>query len=33
MTNKEKFLIDNVGFHYEDLSLIRQTELDVIKNE
>ena len=33
MTSKEKFLIDNVGFHYEDLSLIRQTELDVIKNE
>ena len=33
MTNKERFLIDNVGFHYEDLSLIRQAELDVIKNE
>lgn len=33
MTNKERFLRDNVGFHFEDLSLIRQTELEAITNE
>lgn len=33
MTNKEKFLINNVGFHKEDLSLMRQMELEVIVNE
>lgn len=33
MTNKEKFLINNVGFHSEDLSLIRQAELEAIVNE
>lgn len=33
MTNKEKFLINNVGFHSEDLSLIRQIELETIAKE
>lgn len=33
MTNKYKFLLSNVGFHYEDLSLIRQAELQTIKTE
>lgn len=27
MTNKEMFLKSNVGFHFDDLSLVRQTEL------
>ena len=30
MTNKEKFLNSNIGFHFEDLSLIRQAELQNI---
>lgn len=30
MTNKEKFLNTNVGFHKEDLSLMRQVELQTI---
>ena len=30
MTNKEKFLRENVGFHFEDLSLIKQAELNAI---
>lgn len=33
MTNKEKFLINNVGFHSEDLSLIRQIELETVAKE
>ena len=33
MTNKEKFLINNVGFHSEDLSLIRQIELEAVAKE
>ena len=33
MTNKEKFLINNVGFHSDDLSLVRQAELDAIAHE
>lgn len=33
MTNKEKFLINNVGFHSEDLSLIRQVELETVAKE
>lgn len=33
MTNKEKFLINNVGFHSEDLSLIRQIELKTVAKE
>ena len=31
MTNKEKFLRQNVGFHLEDLSLMRQAELDAVR--
>ena len=31
MTNKEKFLRRNIGFHLEDLSLVRQAELAAIK--
>lgn len=31
MTNKEKFLRQNVGFHLEDLSLVRQAELSAAK--
>ena len=31
MTNKEKFLRQNVGFHLEDLSLVRQAELDAVR--
>ena len=30
MTNKEKFLRENVGFHFEDLSLMKQAELNAI---
>lgn len=30
MTNKEKFLRNNVGFHFEDLSLMKQAELNAI---
>jgi hypothetical protein len=30
MTNKEKFLNTNIGFHKEDLSLMRQVELQTI---
>ena len=33
MTNKEKYLISNVGFHSEDLSLIRQIELETVAKE
>ncbi len=33
MTNKEKFLSMNVGFHFEDLSLSRQLELSAIQEE
>lgn len=33
MTNREKFLRANVGFHFEDLSLIRQAELEAIQEE
>lgn len=33
MTNKEIFLKENVGFHYEDLSLMRQIELQQIIKE
>lgn len=33
MTNKEKFLADNVGFHFEDLSLIRRIELQAIATD
>ena len=33
MTNKEKFLINNVGFHSEDLSLMRQIELETVAKE
>ena len=33
MTNKEKYLINNVGFHSEDLSLIRQIELETVAKE
>lgn len=33
MTQKEQFLKNNVGFHKEDLSLIRQLELKKIRNE
>lgn len=32
MTNKEQFLKMNVGFHYEDLPLEKQLELEAIKN-
>ena len=31
MTNKEKFLRRNIGFHLEDLSLVRQAELAAVK--
>lgn len=31
MTNKEKFLRQNVGFHLEDFSLMRQAELDAVR--
>lgn len=31
MTNKERFLRQNVGFHLEDLSLVRQAELDAVR--
>lgn len=31
MTNKERFLRQNVGFHLEDLSLMRQAELDAVR--
>lgn len=33
MSNKEKFLKENVGFHFEDLSLMRRIELEQIMNE
>lgn len=33
MTNKEKFLRQNVGFHLEDLSLVRQAELKAVKEK
>jgi len=33
MTAREKFLINNIGFHKEDLSLIRQVELENIMEE
>ena len=33
MTNKEKFLRNNVGFHFEDLSLMKQIELNAITAE
>lgn len=33
MTNKEKYLINNVGFHSDDLSLMRQIELETVANE
>ena len=33
MTNKEKYLISNVGFHSEDLSLMRQIELETVAKE
>ena len=33
MTNKEKFLKMNVGFHYEDLPLEKQLELEAIKEQ
>lgn len=33
MTNREKFLRDNVGFHFEDLSLAKQIELQTIVKE
>ena len=33
MTAKEKFLINNIGFHFEDLSLMRQAELESIASE
>lgn len=33
MTNKEKFLRENVGFHFDDLSLIRQAELELMMEE
>ena len=33
MTNKEKFLRQNVGFHLEDLSLMRQAELKAVKEK
>lgn len=33
MTNKEKFLRQNVGFHLEDLSLVRQAELKAAKEK
>lgn len=32
MTNKEMFLRKNVGFHLDDLSLVRQAELEAIRN-
>lgn len=31
MNNREKFLRNNIGFHFEDLSLMRQIELETIK--
>jgi len=31
MDKKTKFLIQNIGFHFEDLSLVRQLELEAIK--
>ena len=33
MTMKEKFLKQNVGFHFDDLSLMRQAELTAIATE
>ena len=33
MTNKERFLRQNVGFHLEDLSLVRQAELDAVRRK
>lgn len=33
MTNKERFLRQNVGFHLEDLSLVRQAELKAVKEK
>ena len=33
MTNKEKFLRNNVGFHFDDLSLMKQIELNAITAE
>ena len=33
MTNKEKFLQSNVGFHHSDLSLMKQVELQSIARE
>ena len=33
MNNREKFLKENVGFHFEDLSLARQVELEAIIND
>lgn len=33
MTMKEKFLKQNVGFHFEDLTLMRQAELSAIAAE
>lgn len=33
MTNKQRFLKQNIGFHFEDLSLMKQMELEAITNE
>ena len=33
MTNRERFLRENVGFHYEDLSLAKQIELQAMVKE
>lgn len=33
MTKMQKFLIQNVGFHFEDFSLSRQLELETIQQE
>lgn len=33
MTNRERFLVENVGFHFDDLTLMRQLELETLMRE